>query len=277
MYNFISIILLIFFIFPSKADEVKSAEDSITKPNVLFIAVDDLNDWVGFLGGHPNTKTPNLDKLASRGAYFTNAYTVSPICGPSRASVLTGMRPETTGIYHNKGMYKDYVPDAIALPKFLKDNGYHVMGAGKINHAMGMVVPENYDEYGPDAGAIGGPFTWQELSLTPGKKVVRKDILGKTLKEQSGIVKNVYPGKEIIRGTLASTLPLNGIDNTLDRPLNGYNTFDWGPVNVTDDEMPDGKIAKWGIDKLTEKYIKPFFRFRLLSTASTLLCTCKIF
>jgi arylsulfatase A-like enzyme len=229
------------------------------KPNVLFIAVDDLNDWVGFLEGHPNAKTPNLDKLASRGVAFTNAYTVSPICGPSRASVLTGMRPETTGVYHNKGMYKDYVPDAVALPKFLKDNGYYVMGAGKINHAMGMVAPENYHEYGPDAGAIGGPFTWQELSLTPGKKVRRKDILGKTLTEKSGIIKDVYPNKIIKRGTLAATLPLNGIDNTLDRPFNGYNTFDWGPVGVADDEMPDGKIAQWATEKLTENYTKPFF------------------
>lgn len=252
MNKFISVLFLLVFVFQSTA----AARE---KPNILFIAVDDLNDWVGFLGGHPNAKTPNLDKLANRGAYFTNAYTVSPICGPSRASVLTGMRPETTGVYHNKGMYKDYVPDAVALPKFLKDNGYHVMGAGKINHAMGMVVPENYHEYGPDAGAIGGPFTWQELSLTPGKKVERKDILGKTLKEQSGIVNNVYPGKEIKRGTLVATLPLNGIDNTLDRPFNGYNTFDWGPVDVTDDEMPDGKIAKWATEKLSENHEKPFF------------------
>lgn len=229
------------------------------KPNVLFIAVDDLNDWVGFLQGHPNAKTPNLDELANRGVSFTNAYTVSPICGPSRASVLTGMRPETTGVYHNKGMYKDYVPDAIALPKYLKDNGYYVMGAGKINHAMGMVVQENYHEYGPDAGAIGGPFTWQELSLTPGKVVNRKDILGKTITEKSGIVQDVYPNKIIKRGTLQATLPLNGIDNTLDRPFNGYNTFDWGPVDVTDNEMPDGKIAQWATEKLAEQYTEPFF------------------
>ena len=259
MYKFLSIVFLSVFIFSPKDVYAKKADTPLTKPNVLFIAIDDLNDWVGFLGGHPNAKTPNLDRLANRGAYFTNAHTVSPICGPSRASVLTGMRPETTGVYHNKGMYKDYVPAAIALPKFLKDNGYHVMGAGKINHAMGMVVPENYHEYGPDAGAIGGPFTWEELNMTPGKKVVRKDILGKMQKEDSGIVNNVYPGKEIKRGSLVAALPLNGIDNTLDRPLNGYNTFDWGPVNVTDDEMPDGKIAKWATEKLAEKHTKPFF------------------
>lgn len=235
------------------------ADEVNIRPNILFIAVDDLNDWVGYLGGHPNAKTPNLDELANRGVFFSNAYTVSPICGPSRASVLTGMRPETTGIYHNKGMYKDYVPDAVALPKYLKDNGYHVMAAGKINHAMGMVVAENYHEYGPDAGAIGGPFTWEELSLTPQKKVMRKDILGKRLEAQSGIVTDVYPGKVISRGTLSATLPLNGIDNTLDRPFNGYNTFDWGPVDVKDDEMPDGQIAQWAVEKLSEQYNKPFF------------------
>lgn len=233
--------------------------DSSVSPNVLFIAVDDLNDWVGYLKGHPNAKTPNLDALAARGTYFTNAYTVSPICGPSRASVLTGMRPETTGIYHNKGMYKDYVPDAIALPKLLKDNGYYVMGAGKINHAMGMVVAENYHQYGPDAGAIGGPFTWQELSLTPGKEVVRKDILGQSNDNSSGIVKDVYPGKVIKRGALDAVLPLNGIDNTIDRPFNGYNTFDWGPVDVSDEQMPDGQIAAWAEQMLQREYHQPFF------------------
>ena len=259
MFKFLSIILLTVFIFSPKQVMAKDANTEQKKPNVLFIAIDDLNDWVGFLGGHPNAKTPNLDRLANRGAYFTKAYTVSPICGPSRASVLTGMRPETTGVYHNKGMYKDYVPDAVALPKFLMNNGYHVMGAGKINHAMGMVVPENYNEYGPDAGAIGGPFTREELNINPGKEIHRKDILGLNGKAQSGIVTNAYPGKVIQRGTLAATLPLNGIDNTLDRPLNGYNTFDWGPVNVTDDEMPDGKVANWAIEKLAEDHTKPFF------------------
>ncbi len=259
MFKLLSIILSAVLIFSAKPVMAKNINTGLNKTNVLFIAIDDLNDWVGFLGGHPNAKTPNLDRLAKRGTYFTNAYTVSPICGPSRASVLTGMRPETTGVYHNKGMYKDYVPDAVALPKFLMNNGYYVMGAGKINHAMGMVVPENYNEYGPDAGAIGGPFTWEELNMTPGRKAVRKDILGKVQKENSGIVKNVYPGKEIKRGTLDATLPLNGIDNTLDRPLNGYNTFDWGPVNVTDDEMPDGKVANWATEKLAEDHKKPFF------------------
>ena len=72
------------------------------KPNVLFIAVDDLNDWVGCLGGHPDTKTPNIDRLAKRGVLFTNAHCQGPICNPSRTSIMFGLRPSTTGIYMNK-------------------------------------------------------------------------------------------------------------------------------------------------------------------------------
>src|SRR5881396_2451971 len=69
------------------------------RPNVLFLAVDDLNDWVGCLGGHPQVKTPHLDRLAKRGTLFTNAHCQAPLCNPSRASLLTGLRPSTTGVY----------------------------------------------------------------------------------------------------------------------------------------------------------------------------------
>ncbi len=228
-------------------------------PNILFIACDDLNDWVGFLGGHPDTRTPNMDRLAQRGIVFERAYCASPICGPSRAAILTGMKPETSGVYNNKGTYIDYVPDAVSLPRFFKNHGYMVMGAGKINHAMGCVVPENYHEFGPDAGAIGGPFTWEELNMNPGKKVERKDIAGMSNTIESGIITNIYPGKVIQRGDLAATLPLNGIDNRTDRPANGYNTFDWGPVSITDDQMPDGMMAKWAEEKLKSQFTSPFF------------------
>ncbi len=158
------------------------------------------------------------------------------------------------------------------------------MGCGKINHAMGCVVPDNYHEFGPDAGAIGGPFTWEELNMNPGEKVGRKDIAGISISEESGIVKNIYPGKIISRGTLNHTLPLNTIDNRIDRPANGYNTFDWGPVTITDNEMPDGKITSqtkrnfdfgpiagkesdipdykstsYGVEFLQKSHAKPFF------------------
>ena len=69
------------------------------RPNVLFIAIDDLNDWVGALGGHPQARTPRIDRLASRGTLFRNAHCQAPLCNPSRSSVLTGLRPSTTGIH----------------------------------------------------------------------------------------------------------------------------------------------------------------------------------
>ena len=76
-----------------------SAAPLAQPPNVLFIAIDDLNDWVGCLGGHPQARTPNIDRLAARGTLFSNAHVQSAMCNPSRASLLTGLRPSTIGIY----------------------------------------------------------------------------------------------------------------------------------------------------------------------------------
>ena len=76
-----------------------SAERPPDHPNVLFIVIDDLNDWVGPLGGHPQVQTPNLDRLAARGTTFLNAHVQAPLCNSSRSSFLTGLRPSTTGIY----------------------------------------------------------------------------------------------------------------------------------------------------------------------------------
>ena len=69
------------------------------KPNILLISIDDLNDWVGVMGGHPQLKTPNIDKLASKGMLFTNAHCQAPVCNPSRASMMTSLYPSSTGIY----------------------------------------------------------------------------------------------------------------------------------------------------------------------------------
>ena len=78
-----------------------SAADEKAKPDVLFIAVDDLNDWVGCLGGHPQARTPNIDGLAARGVTFTHAYCASPVCNPSRAALMSGLRSSTSGVYSN--------------------------------------------------------------------------------------------------------------------------------------------------------------------------------
>ena len=103
-------------------------------PNVLFIAVDDLNDWVGCLGGHPDVKTPNIDRLAARGTLFTNAFCSAPACNPSRASLLTGIRPSTSGVYLNSQPWRPVMKDAVTLPQHFMANEYSVAGCGKIFH-----------------------------------------------------------------------------------------------------------------------------------------------
>ncbi len=104
------------------------------RPNILFIAVDDLNHWVGHLDGHPGTLTPNIDKLASQGMTFSRAYAAAPLCNPSRVSLLTGVMPSRSGVYGNFEKLEKHLPDAITLPKYFGSQGYTVKGAGKIFH-----------------------------------------------------------------------------------------------------------------------------------------------
>src|ERR1044071_8602500 len=106
------------------------------KPNVLFIAIDDLNDWVGPLGGHPQVKTPNIDALAKRGTTFTNAHCQSPLCNPSRTSVLTGLRPSTTGVYALAPWFRtsEKLKDHATLFQWFQKNGYATISTGKIFH-----------------------------------------------------------------------------------------------------------------------------------------------
>ncbi len=118
------------------------------KPNVLFIAVDDLNDWTGFLGGNPQSRTPNLDQLAKEGIYFTHAYTAAPSCNPSRVSLLTGVHPTTTGIYQQSQILRDYFPNIEILPQHFKNSGYYTLGSGKIAHGRNIDEP-SWDQYEP--------------------------------------------------------------------------------------------------------------------------------
>jgi arylsulfatase A-like enzyme len=83
------------------------------QPNVLFIAVDDLNHWVGYLGRNPQTITPNIDRLAKRGVWFTRSYCAAPVCNPSRAALMSGLRPGSTGVYDNQENFQPVIPEAI--------------------------------------------------------------------------------------------------------------------------------------------------------------------
>ena len=115
-----------------------SADDKPKKPNVLFIAVDDLNDWVGCLGGHPQAKTPNIDALAGRGVNFAKAYCASPVCNPSRSALMCGVRCSTSGVYSNDIDRRSTISnDLVPLNTHFQKHGYYVAGAGKIYHGDG--------------------------------------------------------------------------------------------------------------------------------------------
>ena len=118
------------------------------KPNVLFIAVDDLNDWISCMGGHPQCKTPNIDRLAARGMLFTNAHCAAPACNPSRASLLTGIRPSTSGVYVNPQPWRKALPNAVTLPQHFTANGYWVGGSGKMFHGA-FADPQSWQVYYP--------------------------------------------------------------------------------------------------------------------------------
>jgi arylsulfatase A-like enzyme len=150
---------------------LNAAEPSGKKPNILFIAVDDLNDWIRPLGGHPQVKTPNFDRLASMGTTFTNAHCQSVLCNPSRTSLLTGLRPTTTGVYGLSPWFRDVpkLKDLTTLPQHFRDNGYRTYVAGKVFHGNYGFKADGleWDEVGPPAN--GAPFPKKKLVDTPGK------------------------------------------------------------------------------------------------------------
>jgi arylsulfatase A-like enzyme len=142
------------------------------QPNVLFIAVDDLNDWIEHLGGHPNAKTPNIDRLAKRGVSFTAAYCSAPLCNPSRISLLTGIAPSNSGVYGNGEQLRDKLPDAVTLMQHFRNAGYTPRGSGKIFHGAKPYDPNSWDEFHvPEWGGRGKTLprdaTLSESAWTP--------------------------------------------------------------------------------------------------------------
>ncbi len=138
-------------------------------PNILMIAIDDLNDWTGFMGGHPDVKTPNLDRLAEKGVVFTNAHCQAPICGPSRASIMTGLYPTTSGIYlqiSDPDIRKSnqQTQEAIFLPDYFEQNGYKTLGVGKLFHNGDKAGV--FEEYG-SAFEMFGPKPEKRFNYDP--------------------------------------------------------------------------------------------------------------
>ena len=136
------------------------------KPNVLFIAIDDLNDWIGVLGGHPQARTPNLDRLSASGVLFTNAHCAAPACNPSRSAIFTGISPHRSGLYQNGQKMRQVMPAAELLPKTLSRAGYWSAGSGKMLHYF--IDAQSWDEYFPEK-RTENPFP---RTLYPNKRPV---------------------------------------------------------------------------------------------------------
>ena len=218
------------------------------KQNILFIAMDDQNDWIKSFGGHPQAITPNIDKLAARGISFTNAHCAVPICGPSRAALFTGRQPWYTGIYTNDNESLNVVGRQFrTLPQHLRAEGYNTYGAGKVFHGNIATYPEDlFTEYGPGYNQFQ-PLTSKESSYSDAEfnSPVDKALLTHVVDRG--------PGK------LKATFPLNKMPRERRLGSRKIESFDWGPLPVEDSEMDDYKTADWAINKLTQPQDKPFF------------------
>ena len=161
--------------------EVVAADaDPRSRPNVLFIAVDDLRPELGCYGRR-HIKSPNIDRLAERGTIFLRAYCQQAVCGPSRTSLLTGLRPDTTGVWGNRTHFRQKMPDAVTLPEHFKNHGYHTQGMGKIFHGAFPRKAVTYyggrDMRDPRSWSVPSWFGGPRYYYTPeGIAAARKDF-----------------------------------------------------------------------------------------------------
>ncbi|KMT63913.1 sulfatase [Catenovulum maritimum] len=130
-----------------------------------MLIVDDLNDWVGAMNGHPNAKTPNIDRLADQGTLFMNAHASAPLCGPSRASIMTGLSPSTTGIYghindNDIKRASDKTAQSVFLSEYFREHGYYTAAVGKVFHQK--VAAGSFDDYGGRVKGFG-PYPEQNM------------------------------------------------------------------------------------------------------------------
>lgn len=202
-----------------------------SRPNVLMIIADDLNDWVGCLGGHPDAKTPNIDRLARRGLLFTNAHCAAPVCNPSRVATFTGRRPSSTGIYNNAPVWHEVMPGIASIPQHFKANGYYTAGGGKVyHHPPGFNRRSDWSEYFDQV--FNGHY-------------------------QSRLAR----GEDVKNFAFPDGFPLNGIPEVkaLARPPRNAKEFDWGPLDKPDNEMGDGQMVQWAEKFLAAPPEQPFF------------------
>ncbi|MFK7734417.1 MAG: sulfatase-like hydrolase/transferase [Pirellulaceae bacterium] len=212
------------------------------RPNVLLITIDDLNDWIGCLGGHPQALTPNIDRLAERGMLFTNAHCAAPACNPSRGALFSGLMPNTTGVWSNgsKEIAKVHPADE-RMPAVFRKAGYRALGTGKLYHRGGK---DEFDEY------YAVEQRWSPFSR---KRVQYSD--GESASKGSGNPRHELKdsqGRNVV-------LPLNRMPSDRNPTTKEGESFDWGGFDLADDEFGDTKITDWAIAKLNDRHDTPLF------------------
>ena len=228
-------ILLCVLVLGIVAPNVFADDQSDSPPNVVLIMIDDLNDWVGAIGGHPQVKTPNLDRLISQGVLFGNAHCAAPVCGASRHALLSGLRPSTTGWYtggaKTKKSYEKVLGETIPMPTHFKRNGYKTMAAGKVFH-KGTSDAKDYEFW----DEVRPRFKW------PKEFIARGHGYGG---------KHFYPFPR--DGGAIYQLHQEGVSGQ---------SLCWGALEKEDipaEGMPDEQIAQWAVERLEQEHDKPFF------------------
>lgn len=216
-------IWLVFFCF-----SFSSLYAASPRPNILFLCVDDMKDWVNCLGGYEGkVHTPNIDRLADRGILFTNAHCASPKCAPSRAAVMTGLRPSTTGLYDNGHWWLPNLPGVTTIPKHFRNHGYFVAGAGKVfHHTAGNHPPNQWDAF--------QRITFQE---DPWFRDVKLN----------------YPWSQ--PAAPPPGFPFSGVAGL------GHEN-DWGPLPIASGEYDDARTTKFAVNFLGNYGSRPEHHFK---------------
>lgn len=210
------------------------------RPNVLFIMVDDLNDWVGFLHGHPQARTPNMDRIAARGMIFAAAECAAPVCCPSRAALFSGLEPYHSGFYNNRQNVRRERPDLELMPQTFAAAGYRTLGTGKLLHTNSKEMFETYFQ------------AQQRWSPFPNARAV--DYPADRLSERPA-----DPSYPVRLGDAKITLPLNRMPSERNATTRTGESFDWGAFDVDDEQMGDAKITTWAIEQFSQPSDKPLF------------------
>jgi arylsulfatase A-like enzyme len=200
-----------------------------SKPNILFIAMDDENDWIGPFGGNPQARTPNLDRFCRESAtIFTNAHCSAPVCCPSRSSLLSGFRPERSGCYNNDQnmLQSTLIQQHATMPEYFSKNGYLTISSGKIFHKH--QTPEGQDQ---------GQWAFDIWEQEKGNNKPRRDQL---TSRTEGMLDGVKLTNQNYTG-------LTGAD------------FAWGPTLSGKEETTDYRTAQWFSRQLQSDFDKPFF------------------